>query len=395
MWKKRVMGLITGLTLFVGAMGTVYAFDANTACSAHNYGRMRNISAAKLEAEMTVGWNLGNTFDAHGGGAEDETYWGNPRTTQAMIDTVRNKGFNTIRIPVTFAEHVGSAPNYTIDEAWISRVKEVVDYAFANDMYVILDTHHDVNFWLKPIQSEAVIAEFTAIWKQVANYFKDYGDHLLFEGMNEVRTIGSENEWSGGTAEERAVINTLNSAFVRTVRKTGGNNKKRCLIISPYGHSASENAMADLKIPARDKHIMVAIHAYTPYAFTYQPNTSWEKFTWDGSLKSDIDYVMGLANKYFVSKGTPVIITEFGAVSKLIYSNDGTTKQNTSEVIKWLKDYMGAAKQYNIKCVWWDNGYYVEEKNPSNEVFGIFNRNNLTWYQPEVTDAIIRNAKGK
>lgn len=396
MWKKRVVVLVTGLTLLAGSVSTAFAADANTTRSTSNdHGMMRNISAAELEAEMTVGWNLGNTFDAHGGGANDETYWGNPKTTKAMIDEVKNQGFNTIRIPVTFAEHVGNAPDYTIDAAWMSRVKEVVDYAFADDMYVILDTHHDVNFWLTPSGEEAVETEFIAIWTQIANYFKDYGDHLLFEGMNEVRTIGSSAEWNGGTKEERVVINTLNSDFVSAVRATGGNNEKRCLIISPYGHAAVESAMADLTVPSEDKHIMVAIHAYTPYAFTYHPGTDWEKYTWDGSLKSDIEYVMGLANTYFVSKGIPVIVTEFGAVSKQITNSDGSTKQNTSEVINWLNDYLYYANKYGIKCVWWDNGYYTEQANPSNEVFGIFNRNNLTWYQPDVADSIIRFANGE
>ncbi|MFA9377806.1 MAG: glycoside hydrolase family 5 protein [Lachnotalea sp.] len=360
----------------------------------NKYRVMRDISAAELESEMTVGWNLGNTFDAYGGGANDETYWGNPRTTQAMIDAIKEKGFNTIRIPVTFAEHVGNGPDYTIDTNWISRVKEVVDYAFADDMYVILDTHHDVNYWLKPTENKVVEAEFTAIWTQDADYFMDYGDHLLFEGMNEVRTIGSSAEWNGGTAEERVAINMLNSDFVSAVRATGGNNEKRCLIISPYGHAALENAIADLIIPSDDNHIMVAIHAYTPYAFTYHSGYDWEKYTWEGSLKSEIENVMKLANTYFVSKGIPVIITEFGAVSKQITNSDGTTIQNTSEVISWLNDYLYYANQYGIKCVWWDNGYYAEQ-NPSGEVFGIFNRYNLTWYQQDVTDAIIGFANGE
>ncbi|BCJ94206.1 endoglucanase [Anaerocolumna cellulosilytica] len=395
MCKKRLLGMFLAAMVFcAGVMGFTHVVGANAA-DGKNYGSMRDIPAANLLAEMTVGWNLGNTLDSHGSGAVNETQWGNPRTTKEMIDTISNKGINTIRIPVTLAENVGGAPDYTINQAWLSRIKEIVDYAFANNMYVILDAqHHDTNYWLKPIQNEAVIQKFTSLWTQIANCFKDYGDHLIFEGMNEVRTIGSANEWSGGTPEERAVINNLNEAFVRTVRNTGGNNAKRCLIISPYGNAATENAMADLRIPQNDNHIMVAIHAYTPYAFTFQPNTDWEKFTWDGSLKGDIDYVMELANRYFVSKGTPVILTEFGAVSKQITVN-GATKQNTSEVIKWLKDYMSAANRYNIKCVWWDNGYYVETRNPSNEVFGIFNRYNLTWYQPEVADALIRNAKGQ
>ena len=214
--KKKLLSIFMGLCLLVGGGTAVSAADVR--------GTMRDITPAAIAKEMTAGWNLGNSLDAYGTySLNNETYWGNPKTTKAMIDAVKNEGFNTIRIPVSWGEHVGSAPNYTIDTAWMNRVQEVVDYAMADGMYVLLDTHHETS-WLKPQSAtlDASQKQLVAIWTQIAERFKAYGDHLLFEGMNEPRIVGSSNEWSGGDADGRAAVNVLNQAFIDAVRKTGG-----------------------------------------------------------------------------------------------------------------------------------------------------------------------------
>ncbi len=372
MKKNKILGMLMGLCILASG-GAVSA--------ASGYEAMRDITPAALAKEMTAGWNLGNSLDAYGAySLNNETYWGNPRTTKAMIDAIKNQGFNTIRIPVSWAEHVGSAPNYTINAAWMNRVQEVVDYAMSANMYVLLDTHHETS-WLKPQSStlDASKKQLTAIWTQIAERFKDYGDHLIFEGMNEPRIVGSSSEWSGGDADGRAAVNVLNQAFIDAVRKTGGNNAKRCLIICPYGNNGDPNGLSGFKIPS-DKNIMVAIHAYTPYGFTFRPegNPSWARTTWDSSAKSDIEYLMTNLNNTFVSKGITVIITEFGAVNK----------NNESEVVKWVKDYVGLATQYGIKCIWWDNNYH----NNDGESFGLLNRNSCTWTRKSVADAVIKYA---
>ena len=337
-------------------------------------------AAFELVSHMNVGWNLGNTFDSHGAGntLSAEWYWGNPKTTQEMIDAIAEKGINTIRIPVTWAEHIGPAPEYKINEEWLERVQEVVDYAVKNDMYILLDTHHEPDYWMspKPEMEKAVSAILSSVWTQIAERFKEYDEKLIFEGMNENRIKGSSNEWSGGTPEEREVINRLNQVFVDAVRATGGNNETRYLIISTYGNNGGYQAITELEIP-EDNNIIVALHLYTPYFFTYDAEGGYSE--WDGSHKADIVNQAKLIDKELCKKkNVPVIITEFGAVNK----------NNEDEVVKWLEDYMNAMNKYGIKCIWWDNGNYAA----SGEKFAIFDRRNQSWYAQKVVDKLVELA---
>ena len=341
---------------------------------------MRDISAKELVAEMTAGWNLGNTLEATSAeGLASETSWGNPKVTKELIDAVCEKGFDSIRIPITWGNHVSEAPNYTIDPAWMDRVEEVVNYALDDGMYVLIDSHHE-EFWRipDPEHIEEVDAENIAIWKQVAERFKDYGDHLVFEGLNEPRTKGSANEWSGGTPEERECVNRLNNSFVETVRATGGNNEKRLLLVTTYADSSVPEAIASIEVP-EDDHIAVAIHAYEPYAFTYANGESWELFKWDGSQNGGIIKLMTSLNNAFLKKDIPVLLTEYGAVNK---------DENTEEVNKWAQVYVSKATEYGFPCFWWDNGIY----NQQGEKFAILDRKNLKWYREEVVDTIIRES---
>ncbi|MDE5577771.1 MAG: glycoside hydrolase family 5 protein [Oscillospiraceae bacterium] len=345
-------------------------------------GEMRNISSVELVAEMGAGWNLGNTMDAEGG----ETAWGNPVTTKEMIDEIYKAGFNTIRIPTTWDGHMGEAPDFAVDEEWINRVEEVVGYALENDMYVILNTHHETK-WIKPKYDglDDVKVQLAALWTQIAEHFKDYGDHLVFEGLNEPRIVGGANEWNGGTEEGRDCLNQLNTVFVETVRKTGGNNDTRTLLITTFAAQSVPVAINDLTIPD-DGHIGVSIHAYTPYRFTYDSvGEVWNTAVFDDSCAWEIDNLFDSLNNTFVSKGIPVIITEYGSVSKMI--DKDWYISNTDEVAKWASHYIGTAEKYGVPCVWWDNGYH----DSGNELFGIFNRRELTWYEPKIVEAIINS----
>lgn len=336
--------------------------------------------AFELLSNINIGWNLGNTLDAHGAGASvaSETFWGNPKTTQEMFDAVAEQGFQAVRIPVTFAEHVDTINGYAIKEQWMNRVQEVVDYALNAGLYVIVDTHHEPDFWLKPDSDheEKCLAELSAIWTQVAERFKDYDEKLIFEGMNEPRMKGSANEWNGGSAGERKVIDKLNQAFVDAVRATGGNNENRLLIICAYGNNAGYNVLKELKIP-EDNHIAVAVHMYTPYQFTYDTQDGGYS-AWDGSQKASIINTLKQIDKYLIQKDVPVVVTEFGAVDK----------ENEADIIAWIEDYLGAMNKYNIKCFWWDNNLY----HSTGENFGIFDRKNLSWYNKKIADALISNA---
>ena len=336
--------------------------------------------AQKFVAQINVGWNLGNTLDAHGAGntVDSETYWGNPKTTKEMIDAIKAKGFNTIRVPVTFAEHLGPAPDYAIDPAWLDRVEEVVNYGLDNDMFVIMDTHHETDYWLipEPENEEKITEELVAIWTQLSERFKDYDDHLIFEGMNEPRVIGSAQEWNGGLPYEREVVDHMNQAFVDTVRASGGNNESRYVIICTYGNSATDTTIMNLVIP-EDDHLIVSVHMYTPYVFTYKQSAG-DVSVWDGSKLGDITSLVRQLKTYLYNRGIPVIITEFGAENK----------NNEDDIVAWIKDYMGAMNEYGFKCIWWDNGYY----DSGNEHFGIFNRNTCTWYSDKIADALIANS---
>ena len=341
-------------------------------------GEMRDIDIHELVGEMRTGWNLGNTFDALGG----ETAWGNPKTTHEMIDTVADAGFNVIRIPVTWGENIDDNDNYRISEQWLDRVNEVVDYAFDNDMYVILNCHHETS-WIKPSMSEIdnVLPKYTAMWTQIAEHFEPYGDHLLFESLNEPRIEGGKNEWNGGTADGREAVNVLNKAFVDTVRATGGNNTKRALLITTFAAQIVKSGLDALEMPDDDR-IIVSLHAYTPYNYTYNSKESWEVFTFTDSVASEIDKVFDTIDKYFTEKDIPVIITEYGSVSK---SEPGETTRNDAENAKWIKYYLERAKRSGIPCVVWDNGYYYS----GNELFGQLDRKALKWYVPELIDSIM------
>ena len=337
---------------------------------------MKDITPEELVAQITIGWNLGNTLDAWGGsGLDDETYWGNPKTTKEMIDAIAAKGFNSIRIPITWADHMSPAPDYSVDQEWMARVKEVVDYCIEDDLYVLIDTHHEEE-WRIPDDAHIgdSCAQLAALWAQIATEFRDYDYHLIFEGMNEPRVKGGENEWSGGTSEVRNNLDTLNQLFVNTVRSTGGNNEYRLLLITSVAGSHVIQTIAPLKIP-EDDHLAVSIHAYTPYSFTYEDPSANPYDNWDGSHKSDITQVFSDIDRIFSTKGVPVLLTEFGAVNK----------DNEADVAAWVTDYLTTAKKYGIPCYWWGNGIF----NESGEKFSIFDRKNCTWYRESVVDAMM------
>ncbi|MCR4990530.1 MAG: cellulase family glycosylhydrolase [Lachnospiraceae bacterium] len=343
------------------------------------YETMRGLNATELVSELKCGWNLGNSLESLG----SETEWGNPATTKEMIDAITAKGFNTIRIPVSWGQYTEKTENgYIIDRAFIERVGEVVDYAIENDMYVILNTHHETG-WLIP--TDKMIGDsydkYRDIWFQIAYYFKDYGDHLIFEGLNEPRDEGGEKEWEGGTAENRRIISELLDIFVETVRSTGGNNEQRLLLITSEAACFMDSALKDVKVPD-DKYVGVSIHAYTPYDFTFNHDGDYDD--WDGSHKSDIQWTFSQINKYFLNKGIPVVMTEFGAERK-----GSATDNNDKEVVKWMRDYMTFASKYKVPVVIWDNNLV----NGNGERFGLLNRRTLTWDREEIVDTLINGYK--
>ncbi len=339
-------------------------------------------TAMQFVANLGLGWNLGNTLDSTSDYASNaygfETAWGNPYTTKAMIDAVKAAGFNTVRVPVSWGQKMGSAPDYKVNEEWLNRVYEVVGYVLENDMYCILNSHHDTD-WQVPSYSnlDAQKAQLTALWTQVGQKFAGFDEHLIFETLNEPRLVGHADEWNGGTAEARAVVNEMNATALAAMRASGGNNDKRFVIMPGYCASPIASVINDIKLPD-DDHIIVSIHAYTPYNFALNANGT---SNWDINSDSyEIVQNFERVKAKFLNNGIPVIVGEFGAVNK----------NNLSERVEWAEYYVKTATSYGIPCVWWDNNLF----NTNGENFGLLNRGTLALEYPEIMDAMLRGLNG-
>lgn len=333
-----------------------------------------NITSVKdLVAQMKVGWNLGNTLDALGGeGVDSETAWGNPVTTKPMIDAVAAAGFNVIRIPVTWGPHMDE--NYVVDSAWMDRVQEVVDYGYDNGMFVILNTHHEEWYMPKEEFVEENLKQLEKLWEQIAVRFKDYGERLIFEGVNEPRLRGEGAEWTG-TSASRDIVNQYAETFVKTVRASGGNNAERALMVTPYAASSSPENLKALKIPENAGNVIVSVHAYLPYSFALDTNGT---DVYNPNNK-EIPILFKNIKDIFLDNGICVVLTECGNMNK----------ENTEDRVKCTTDFFSGAKEIGVPCVWWDNHNY----RGSGETFGLFSRRDLTWYNTDVLDAIMNSVK--
>ena len=394
-----ILSLLMAMTIFIGLdLGdiNVQALSGDTLKSAD--------TEAILE-DMGLGWNLGNSLDATGGsGLDTETSWSNPKTTQALIDKVKSLGFNTVRVPVSWGKHV-SGDNYTIDSAWLARVREVVDYCYKNDMYVILNIHHDTKSSVSasgagyyPRSSAYSSSEkfVTSVWSQMAEYFKDYDYHLIFETLNEPRLIGTSyewwfNKWSIPSEVKDAIecINKLNQKAVDTIRNTGSNNKGRLIMCPGYDASIDGATVSGFKLPTdisgNKNRIAVSVHAYSPYNFAMNVG-SGSTSTYTSSIKNELQDLFSTLKSNFRDKGIPVVIGEFGS----------TDKNNTAERVKWATDYTALAKKNNIPCVLWDNNAFAVYNGSSivlnSEYHGYINRKNNTVTSPakDVIEALMK-----
>jgi len=349
--------------------------------------------AMDFVSNITVGWNLGNTFDATNGGSMGlgyETYWQGAKTTKELITAVKKAGFNTIRIPVSWHDHVDA--NNQIDEAWMNRVQEVVDYCIDQDLYVILNTHHDIT--KKAMYPTLALEEqstkfLTDVWSQIAEHFKGYDEKLIFESLNEIRLVDTNYEWTLGSSQECkdavAIINRLNQTFVETVRSSGGNNAGRYLLIPGYATSTDGITNSGFRMPTDDAnetpHLILVVHSYAPYGFAL--NTSGtDKWSADNSSDTnDIDSLMTKLYSNFVKKGIPVIIDEFGCLDK----------NNTEARAANAKYFVEQAHYYKIPCVWWDNHNMTN----SGEKFALFNRKTNEVLYPSIVEGIMEGLKGE
>lgn len=348
------------------------------------------LSSLEFTAQIKVGWSLGNTLDATGGtGVASEISWGAAQTTQELILAVKNAGFNAIRVPTTWYNHMDA--EYNIDEEWLARVNEIVDYAYTNDMFVILNMHHED--WNYPYESnkEQGAQILTKAWTQIANRFSQYGERLIFEGMNEPRWVGTDQEWSGGNDEGRSVVNYFNQVFVDAVRATGGNNANRFLMVCPYAANSGEGALSALEFPndsAQDK-LIVSVHAYIPYSFALQQNGTAKWLTERPTCTREIDELAELLDKLFISKDRAVIIGEMGAMNKFLTNDDDKYINNEEYRAQWAEYYTSTMKKVGIPCFVWDNSAFY-----SGETFGIFDRSTGECKYPDYVTGLVKGAEG-
>ena len=396
-----ILSLLMAMTIFIGLdLGDINA-------QALSGDTLKNADTEAILEDMGLGWNLGNSLDATGGsGLDTETSWSNPKTTQALIDKVKSLGFNTVRVPVSWGKHV-SGDNYTIDSAWLARVKEVVDYCYKNDMYVILNIHHDTKssesasgagYYPRSSAYSSSEKFVTSVWSQMAEYFKDYDYHLIFETLNEPRLIGTGYEWwfskwniPSEVKDAIDCINKLNQKAVDTIRDTGSNNRGRLIMCPGYDASIDGATVSGFKLPTdisgNKNRIAVSVHAYSPYNFAMNIDTSnGATSTYSSSIKDELKNLFSTLKSNFRDKGIPVVIGEFGS----------TDKNNTAERVKWATDYTALAKKNNIPCVLWDNNAFAVYNGSSivlnSEYHGYINRKNNTVTSPakDVIEALMK-----
>ena len=330
------------------------------------------MTAFEITENMKIGWNYGNSLDATGGsGLDTETSWGNPKCTKETIKAVKDKGFNTVRLPTTWYKHMDA--DGTIDPEWFARVREIIDWCYEEDMYVILNIHHEE--WINRADFDTAYDEMSvklkSVWKQIATEFKDYDQHLIFEGMNEPRAAGTDYEWwlAPSAPKEKLfeVVNKLNQDFVDTVRSVESPYKDtRLLSCPPYCASGSDiNMMSGLDIPD-DPYVAASVHAYSPYDFCMGKG---DHSTFSETYATELEGILKNIRKQFIDNDIPVILGEFSA----------SNYNNTEARCEWAKTYISLAKSYGFPCVLWDND--ARGNSDQSEAHDYLDRDTNTWYE--------------
>ncbi|MCL2577966.1 MAG: cellulase family glycosylhydrolase, partial [Defluviitaleaceae bacterium] len=385
---------------------------------------IRHMSAAQVVSGIGAGWNLGNRFDARG----HETQWVNPATTQANIRAIKAGGFNAIRIPVTWTSigtgspaNAQAAATWTIPPAWMNRVRDVVRWAYDEDMYVILNIHHE-NFIYDNLTANTDLAEqiLVNLWTQICAAFNNqFGYRLIFAGLNEPRIIGTQanprpDEWRGGTPAERIAINRLNQTFVNTVRNSKGNNEYRSLMVPTHAASATNAALRGIETsvtgangrtmpptasafvmpsdpsPATNNRLIMSVHTYSPYDFAFRQRdsqgnviglgtTNWSTSGSSAAGPERIDFYFANIQARANELGVPVILGEWGTENK----------DNTSARVTHATYYVTQARQRGWPTFWWDNNR-LDDAN--SERFALFNPSNNSWRFDTLRAAIIAAA---
>lgn len=360
-----------------------------------------DLNQSQIVEAMGPGWNLGNQLESVTDNVPEETNWGNPVITEKLIQSVKAAGFKSIRIPVSYFAKIDDDKDYTIDSKWLDRVQEVVDYCIKNDLYAVINIHGDGyntidGSWLlcNGKNQTEIKKKYKKVWKQIAERFKNYDEHLLFESMNEE----FDGSYSEPNKEYYQNINDYNQIFVDTVRKTGDNNTKRWLIIpgwntnidytaGDYGFKLPTDQYRDKSIDKEEQRIMISVHYYSPWDFCGGENgviTQWGNEADDPSKTSttcDETYMknqLNLMKTTFADKGYPVFIGEYGSIDKTSYDSE-----NEYYRAYFARKLCQLSRKNGCIPMYWDNGYNGVHG------FGLFDRTTCEVTQPVIIDAIM------
>lgn len=387
--KKKILSVITSAACIMSCV-CMFGNQANDQYTAEAVG-LTGQSAFDITSQMVIGWNLGNSLDSTNDNLTMDSSpkkfamaWGNPEPTKELIEAVKNGGFNTIRIPTTWYQHLyldESTNTYKIDAKWLAYVKQFVDYAYDMDMFVILNVHHENWVNVAKFTDETyndASKKLNDIWSCLAETFKDYDQHLVFEGMNEPRETNnpSNSEWGDGDANSWNYINRLNKVFVDAVRGQGSSyNKERLLMLPGYHAGNSVSTVRAIEIPENSGNVALSVHAYNPYFFCMD-TSNMANHTYPGASGYGSDYkteLQTMFNSYksiIAEKNVPIVMGEFSA----------SDFNNTESRINWAKDYLSMAKDAGIPCVLWDNNVVADGNSDNGEAHGYIYRLTNTWY---------------
>lgn len=344
-------------------------------------------SALELTQVMGHGWNLGNTLEScgdwiaqwgDGTTASYETAWGNPVTTKAMINGLKQSGISSVRVPVAWSNMMTDTENYTISQDYFNRVDEVLNYILDNDMYAIVNIHYDNGWWtMFGTDYDEAMKKYKSMWEQLSEHYKDYSSKLIFESANE--ELGSrfkENNSSLSDNECYKLTNEINQTFVDIVRKSGGNNDNRFLLIAGYDTDIDKTCDDRYIMPTdtTDNHLLVSVHYYSPvtYCIANTEDNSWGYMDSWGS-ESDYAYMKNQLGKMqkFTEQGYGVIIGEYGVATKKIGEDSYIKKDGTD---KFMQSVLDISAEYNLCPILWDAGDWFDR---SSNVFKYDDINNV------------------
>ena len=371
MFGRKVLSIVLAASLiFCSGAAKEMAFASEALTKTKESASQEYVNA------MYPGWNLGNTFDGYDtGGDRGEESWGNPKVTKELIKAIKDQGFNSIRIPITTEMRIGDAPDYTINQTFLNRYAEVVNWALDEDLYVIIDLHHDSWIYAGNIGADydngASLARFSAIWTQLAEYFKDYPDTVSFEGLNEPQF------WTGDEANQIEINREVNDTFYHIVRNSGGNNETRMLLLPTLDTNDAQNrcdALYEQISSYHDENLIATFHyyGYWPFSTNIAGTT-----TMDETVVKELEAAFDRVANTFTKNGIGVICGEYG----LLGFDKTLTAVEHGEVLKYF-DYVNYyASKSNITLMLWDNGQH-------------FGRTTLTWSDPSLYAVITSAFKG-